>query len=494
MARKGSKVSTASAAPTSWSVADFGVFYTENAAELRAHATRILKDTNRAEEVVQDALIKFMLAAPELSSAEHALGYLHRTIENLCVDIFRLEGRRPNLVVLDDAQAEIEANWIDNEDHADVISAADDAAIIRQALALLSPAERTALVMWEMEGRTTEEIASALNIKESAVRHTLSRARASMRRILTEIVIDEERGLTALDMLSTTYKRAGEIAKKSSSVALSLVLVMAAFLGFNSMTGNESNVASTKIVAQAPAKPAAPSAPATPSTTPKTPTAPADVAPTAEAVAEAVTEQTPLIVNDITDAQKFQTFSNQVAAAKEMLALATPNIFPGLNSNGIPVGLSVNDGSDYIGNAVIHIRPGAVTTQATVVTESSLMTNDPKAINVLIHQYITYTGLDLQYAVTPSVRMKGVWADLKVTGTSSNVKTLNDGSKLITVYIVLDTEKTESAGIAMPAFGRDANRIPPVILTVIHTNSTGQEIYGQAVQVLDPLSQTGGAI
>ena len=490
MARKGSKVSTASAAPTSWSVADFGVFYTENAAELRAHATRILKDTNRAEEVVQDALIKFMLAAPELSSAEHALGYLHRTIENLCVDIFRLEGRRPNLVVLDDAQAEIEANWIDNEDHADVISAADDAAIIRQALALLSPAERTALVMWEMEGRTTEEIASALNIKESAVRHTLSRARASMRRILTEIVIDEERGLTALDMLSTTYKRAGEIAKKSSSVALSLVLVMAAFLGFNSMTGSESNLTSTKIVAQAPAKPAAPSE----SAIPNNPAAPADVEPTADAVAQVIEEQTPIVVNNNSDAEKFQTFSNQVAAAKEMLTLAAPNIFPGLDANGIPVGFTVNDGSDYIGNAVIHSRDGAVTTQATFVTESSLMTNDPKAINVLIHQFITYTGRDLQYAVTPSVRMKGVWADLKVTGTSSNVKTLADGSKLITAYIVLNTEKTESAGIAMPAFGRDANRIPPVILTVIHTNSTGQEIFGQAVQVLDPLAQVGGAI
>ena len=490
MARKGMKVSTASAAPTSWSVADFGVFYTENAAELRAHATRILKDTNRAEEVVQDALIKFMLAAPELSSAEHALGYLHRTIENLCVDIFRLEGRRPNLVVLDDAQAEIEANWIDSEDHADVISAADDAAIIRQALALLSPAERTALVMWEMEGRTTEEIASALNIKESAVRHTLSRARASMRRILTEIVIDEERGLTALDMLSTTYKRAGEIAKKSSSVALSLVLVMAAFLGFNSMTGNESNIASTKIVAQAPAKPVAPST----SATPNNPAAPADVEPTADAVEQVIEEQTPIVVNNNSDAEKFQTFSNQVAAAKEMLTLAAQNIFPGLDANGIPVGFTVNDGSDYIGNAVIHSRDGAVTTQATFVSESSLMTNDTKAINVLIHQFITYTGRDLQYAVTPSVRMKGVWADLKVTGTSSNVKTLADGSKLITAYIVLNTEKTESAGIAMPAFGRDANRIPPVILTVIHTNSTGQEIYGQAVQVLDPLAQVGGAI
>jgi hypothetical protein len=311
-----------------------------------------------------------------------------------------------------------------------------------------------------------------------------------MRRILTEIVIDEERGLTALDMLSTTYKRAGEIAKKSSSVALSLVLVMAAFLGFNSMTGSESNLTSTKIVAQAPVKSAAPSTSATPSKS----AAPADVEPTADDVEQVIEEQTPIVVNNNSDAEKFQTFSNQVAAAKEMLTLAAPNIFPGLDANGIPVGFNVNDGSDYIGNAVIHSRPGAVTTQATVVTESSLMTNDTKAINVLIHQYITYTGLDLQYAVTPSVRIKGVWADLKVTGTSSNVKTLADGSKLITVYIVLDTEKTESAGIAMPAFGRDANRIPPVILTVIHTNSTGQEIYGQAVQVLDPLAQVGGAI
>jgi RNA polymerase sigma factor (sigma-70 family) len=178
-----------------------------------------------------------LLAAPELESNDHALSYLHRTIENLCIDLFRLEGRRPNLVVIDDAQAEVEAAWQVSGDHSQVVSAAEDAAIIRQALALLSPAERAALVMWEMEGRSTEEIAAELGIKESAVRHTVSRARTSLRRVLSELVIDEERGLTALDMLSTTYKKAAELAQKSSKAALSLVLVFAAFLGFNSMTG-----------------------------------------------------------------------------------------------------------------------------------------------------------------------------------------------------------------------------------------------------------------
>jgi RNA polymerase sigma factor (sigma-70 family) len=238
--------------PRVWTVAELGAFYTEHRSELLAHANRVLKDSAKAEEITQDALIKFILAAPELESTDHALSYLHRTIENLCIDLFRLEGRRPNLVVLDDATAEVEATWQVDGDHSSVISAAEDAAIIRQALAMLSPAERAALVMWEMEGRSTSEIAAELGIKESAVRHTVSRARASLRRVLSELVIDQERGLTALDMLSTSYKKAAEIAQKSSKVALSFILVVTAFLGFNSLTGNEGTVQFSELAISAP--------------------------------------------------------------------------------------------------------------------------------------------------------------------------------------------------------------------------------------------------
>jgi RNA polymerase sigma factor (sigma-70 family) len=227
--------------PASWSVAQFSSFYTLNRSELIAHANRIVKDKAKAEEITQEALVKFMLAAPELSSDSHALSYLHRTIENLCIDLFRAENRRPNLVALDDATAEVESTWQVSGDHSVEISAAEDAAIIRQALSLLSPAERAALVMWEVEGRSTKEIAKELGIKESAVRHTVSRARASLRKVLSELVIDEARGLTALDLLSTTYKKAAEIAGKSSKIALTFILVLTAFLGLNSLTGNEPN-------------------------------------------------------------------------------------------------------------------------------------------------------------------------------------------------------------------------------------------------------------
>jgi hypothetical protein len=99
--------------------------------------------------------------------------------------------------------------------------------------------------MWEVEGRSTKEIAKELGIKESAVRHTVSRARASLRKVLSELIIDEARGLTALDLLSTTYKKAAEIAGKSSKIALTFILVLTAFLGLNSLTGNEPNTSIT---------------------------------------------------------------------------------------------------------------------------------------------------------------------------------------------------------------------------------------------------------
>lgn len=248
MSRKSKAVEKLS--PALWSVAQFSNFYTLNRSELISHANRIVRDKAKAEEITQEAIVKFMLACPELSSDSHALSYLHRTIENLCVDLFRAEHRRPNLIALDEATAEVEAIWQVPGDHSVQITAAEDAVIIRQALSLLSPAERAALVMWEVEGRSTSEIAKELGIKESAVRHTLSRARASLRKILSELIIDEARGLTALDLLSTTYKKAAEVAGKSSKIALTFILVLTSVLGLNSLTGSESNTVVTTTTSQ----------------------------------------------------------------------------------------------------------------------------------------------------------------------------------------------------------------------------------------------------
>jgi RNA polymerase sigma factor (sigma-70 family) len=233
---------------TTWSVADLSALYLESRSSLISQARRMLRNEQDATEVVQEAFLKFILAAPELDTKERALAYIRTSINNLSLNVIRAKGNRPNLIPIDSDTSQARLAEIASENYipADAsISAAEDAAIIKLALSKLSPAERAALVMWEVEGRSTAEIAKELGIKESAVRHTVSRARASLRKVLSELVIDEARGLTALDLLSTTYKKATELAGKSSKIALTFILVLTAFLGLNSLTGNEPNTSIT---------------------------------------------------------------------------------------------------------------------------------------------------------------------------------------------------------------------------------------------------------
>jgi RNA polymerase sigma factor (sigma-70 family) len=442
-----------------WTVAELGAFYTEHRSELLAHANRVLKDSAKAEEITQDALIKFMLAAPELESNDHALSYLHRTIENLCIDLFRLEGRRPNLVVIDDAQAEVEAAWQVSGDHSQAISAAEDAAIIRQALALLSPAERAALVMWEMEGRSTSEIAAELGIKESAVRHTVSRARTSLRRVLSELVIDEERGLTALDMLSTTYKKAAELAQKSSKAALSLVLVFAAFLGFNSMTGNEGVVAPTVSVLSGPV--AGQEAPA-----------PVEVA--AEPSAEA------------TSATPSPSISYPAKKSSEMVSglsiKGAKLAWPGLDAEGLPTALTVTGKNGELGKIRINKNVPVATEAGTVLsTQAITAVGGP---NVMLLQTITVDGNGTSYKlVGASYGKDGFWASLETGATSADFERMSNGQYLVTVRISLVS--TLPLGYVAPVGtrGYDLAATPKSITTRLLLNAGKTQILAQSIYV-----------
>ena len=460
------------AGPMIWTVAELGAFYTEHRSELLTHANRVLKDSAKAEEITQDALIKFMLAAPELESTEHALGYLHRTIENLCIDLFRLEGRRPNLVVLDEATAEIEAIWQDNGDHSVAISAAEDAAIVRQALALLSPAERAALVMWEVEGRSTEEIAAELGIKTSAVRHTVSRARASLRRILSELVIDEKRGLTALDLLSTTYKKSSEIAKKSSKVALSLILVLTAFLGLNSLTGNENSVIPGSIteIATGPIV-ATTSSPTIASDSP---------APTKAAVitksAPTTTAQTPLAVAT--------TPSKKVDGLVSGFAVKAARVsFPGLNKDGIPTGYTITDSSGKVGKLFVGKDAPTLTDSGIVLSNQAMTLAD--APNILLAQSITVDGTGTSYSVLPAAGINGKWTSLKVASTSTYTERLASGQYLMTVTMVIDSAIPSDFLLATNSNGYDLTAAPKAITTRLLLSAGKTQILAQAISVIE---------
>lgn len=455
-----SGVAATPATVSDWSVADLSALYAENRSSLVGQARRILRSEADAAEIVQEAFLKFILAAPELDSADRALAYLRTTVNNLCLNQIRATGSRPNLVAIDSETTQERLAEISAEAHIPfdtTLAAAEDASIIREALSRLSADQRTALVMWEMEGRSTEEIAKALGTKPENVRHIVGRARASFVRVLTEWVIDEATGTTALEALSTQYKKAAELAKKSSKVALSLLIVLVAFLGFNSVTGQDnvsSIISSATTTQEVPAatttKSAAPSASATPSET-----------------AQAATAK----------AETLATSSQTIDIKSSTKAL----IFEGLDANGVPTGFTVANAAGE--NGTINVSKSTpVLTNEGLVLHSNTMTTDNAAINILLSQDIIVGGNGTTYDANASITMNGNWIALEITNITSNFERTSDGNYLLTA--VISVNKANSSDTIIPASrGVDSKSAPSQITTVLLLNPGKTQILGQAIYV-----------
>ncbi len=451
-------VAATPATVSDWSVAELSALYAENRSSLVGQARRILRSEADAAEIVQEAFLKFILAAPELDTADRALAYLRTTVNNLCLNQIRSTGSRPNLVAIDSETSQERLAEISLEAHIPfdtTLAAAEDASIIREALSRLSADQRTALVMWEMEGRSTEEIAKALGTKPENVRHVVGRARASFVRVLTEWVIDEATGTTALEALSTQYKKAAELAKKSSKVALSLLIVLVAFLGFNSVTGQD-NIAS--IVSSG-------------TTTQDVPATTNSATPSAEASAAATPAESAKKVDSLDS-------SGQMIDIKSSAKALT---FFGLDSKGVPTGFTVANSAGQ--NGAINVSKSTpVLTNEGLVLRSNTMTTDSNAINVLLSQEITVGGSGTTYGADASVSIDGSWVGLTISSTSTNFERLSDGNYLLTA--VMSVKAGSTSDTIIPASrGVDSKSAPSQITTVVLLNQGKTQVLGQAIYV-----------
>jgi RNA polymerase sigma factor (sigma-70 family) len=439
-----------------WSIAQLSAIYTEHRTQLVSQARRITKNEAEANEIVQEAFLKFMLAAPDLDSADRALAYLRTSVNNLALNVIRARGARPNLVAIDADTTQERLNEIASENHVDLdttITAAEDAAIIREALARLTSDQRTALVMWEMEGRTTEEIAIALNTTPANVRHILVRARKSMVRVLEDWIVDEKTGLTALNALSTTYKKTVEIAQKSSKAALSLLLVITAFLGFNSMTGSESPV--LPVVAQVETE-----------TSPMSPVAPSATA-TATAKAQAAATAA---------AKKAQ----QAAINAKIAALS----FFGLDNNGVPTGFSVTDEDGSFGKG--RLTKGISTVGTSGILINNQFITGSVGPNVLIDQLITIDGTGTNYDINNiNVGFAGNWNSVEINSVDTSIERLANGQHLITATATIGYLKPSSFSVPTGSRGYDLADAPATITTRVLLNSGKTQVLAQAVQVIN---------
>jgi hypothetical protein len=303
--------------------------------------------------------------------------------------------------------------------------------------------------MWEVEGRSTKEIATAIGTSEKNVRHVVQRARASFIRVLNEWVVDEKTGSTALDTLSGTYKKAAEIAKKSSKVALSLIIVMVAFLGFNSVTGSEFNT------------------------------------PTVTATAK---QELPSTVNSEVNNNSSQSSAEENLSAQKLLQdnstinfRASKSLFAGLSKDGLPTGFTVSDSAGEVGSVGLSTQ-STITNPDGYVLVSYLQAYGDTVVNLLMSQSVTVDGSGTSYFASPSITVAGSWFPLTQTGSASAITRLSNGNYLLTATLYIDS--TIDSPLFVPATGGlDVDAIPNEITTRIILNSSKSSILAQAINI-----------
>ena len=154
-------------------------------------ASRFFRHREQIEEVVQESFAKAFFALGEFSNrqAESFGAWLSRIAFNVCYDELRRLKRRPesSLSELD----EDEAAWLRARSAAGgrgVESEAVSRELAAKLLARLAPEDRLVLVMLDVEGLSTAEIAEVMGWSVSKVKVRAHRARAHLRKVLKRFV------------------------------------------------------------------------------------------------------------------------------------------------------------------------------------------------------------------------------------------------------------------------------------------------------------------
>lgn len=152
--------------------AAFGAFYQRTAGALWAYLSRVSGDRALADDLTQEAFLRFLRAGFAGESEEHRRRYLFRIASNLLTDHRR---RRREVATAPDELPE--------RDPADAPPPGDGGALRRdlsRLLLALSPRHRQVVWLAHVEGASHREIAAALGVGEASVRLILFRARRKL--------------------------------------------------------------------------------------------------------------------------------------------------------------------------------------------------------------------------------------------------------------------------------------------------------------------------
>jgi len=139
-------------------------------------AMSIMKNPTDAADLTQDALIRFIRSIGSYRGETRLSTWLSRLVLNLGID--RLRRRGPPPIRLDDEEIDVDVASEDPiDDVAAVAERAEEAQIVRAAVAKLPDAQRLALTLHYFEDQRYEDIAEIMGVPLNTVKSHIRRGK-----------------------------------------------------------------------------------------------------------------------------------------------------------------------------------------------------------------------------------------------------------------------------------------------------------------------------
>lgn len=144
-------------------------------------AWRMLGNEDDARDAAQEVFLRVYKHLDKFDPAQEFAAWLYRIVINVCRDQARKRGWRGMMTSF---EAEYDAGNLELASADDTEAAAmlsQERTIIARALASLSEKERAAIVLRDLEGLSTEEVARVLGSSQTTVRSQICSARAKIK-------------------------------------------------------------------------------------------------------------------------------------------------------------------------------------------------------------------------------------------------------------------------------------------------------------------------
>jgi RNA polymerase sigma-70 factor (ECF subfamily) len=150
----------------------FGVLVRRHRDRAWSVALRTVGNPTDAADAVQDAFVKAYRTASAFRGDSAFTTWLHRIVVNACLDQMRRGKARPTLP-LDETTSAI-------ADPADPVARIDLGDVVVNALARISPEQRVAIVLVDLEGYSVDEAAAVLDVPVGTVKSRCHRGRVQL--------------------------------------------------------------------------------------------------------------------------------------------------------------------------------------------------------------------------------------------------------------------------------------------------------------------------